>query len=184
MRLFVGGVRSGKSALAQQWVEAHSAGTPGCLLLLATCQVQDAGMAARVAAHQASRGPEWRVCEEPLDPLRGLESALSALGPEPRPGPRAVLLDCVSMWVANVQATGLDVPAIAERATRLAAGLRATGLPTALVTAEVGLGLVPMSEVGRQYIDMLGTANQILARACDTVVFVTCGQPLAVKGSL
>ena len=97
--LFVGGTRSGKSGLAQRWAEAQSPRR----LFLATCRVEDAEMAARVARHQAVRGAGWHCVEEPLDPLAVLGGcpAGSAFG-----GAGVVLLDCVSLWIANLLAAG------------------------------------------------------------------------------
>ena len=177
MRLFVGGTRSGKSALAQQWAERHASGSNACLLYVATCRVEDGEMAARVAAHRAQRGPAWAVLEEAIDPLRALNHLLAT--PHTI---RAVVLDCVSLWLANLMADGHGAPEIAKRVANLASGMQACGLPCALVSAEVGMGLVPENPVGRQFRDVLGEANQILARMCDTVIFATCGLPLTIKG--
>ena len=107
--LFVGGTRSGKSGLAQRWAEAQSPRR----LFLATCRVEDAEMAARVARHQAVRGAGWHCVEEPLDPLAVLGGcpAGSAFG-----GAGVVLLDCVSLWIANLLAAGLTPEAVQARA--------------------------------------------------------------------
>lgn len=180
MHLFVGGTRSGKSALAQQWVERHAVGGEPCLLYVATCRAEDGEMAARVARHQRMRGPAWRVCEEALDPLGAITACLA----RPDNGLRAVLLDCISLWVANLLAEGMVHDDILARVHALADGLGACGVPCALVSAEVGLGLVPTSALGRQYRDILGETNQQLASACDSVIFATCGLPLVIKGDL
>lgn len=184
MHLFVGGTRSGKSALAQQWVEGHASGGNARLLYVATCRVEDDEMAARVALHRQKRGPSWTVCEEALDPLGAVSKCLAAPPDTPQDRPCAILLDCISLWVANLLAAGLDSEAIAARVQTLAQGLASCGLPCALVSAEVGMGLVPTSALGRQYRDILGETNQILAAVCDSVVFVTCGLPLVIKGKL
>ena len=178
--LFVGGTRSGKSGLAQRWAEAQSPRR----LFLATCRVEDAEMAARVARHQAARGAGWHCVEEPLDPLAVLGGcpAGSAFG-----GAGVVLLDCVSLWIANLLAAGLTPEAVQARVAALAAGLAENGCrarPVALVSAETGLGIVPPTPLGRLYRDVLGLANQTLARACTHVIFVSCGLPLALKGPL
>lgn len=180
MRLYVGGTRSGKSALAQRWVESHASGAPESLLFIATCRVEDDEMAARVAAHKEQRGPVWRVCEAAIDPLAALQNMLTGQTPEIR----AVLVDCVSVWIANLLAAKLTPEAIRTEVVRLAHGLSRCELPCALVSAEVGMGLVPTNALGRQFRDVLGEANQILAKASDTVIFASCGLPLALKGNL
>ena len=141
-------------------------------------------MAARVARHQAARGEGWHCVEEPLDPLAvlGGSSAGSAFG-----GAGVVLLDCVSLWSANLLAAGLTPEAVQARVAALAASLAENGCrarPVALVSAETGLGIVPPTPLGRLYRDVLGLANQTLARACTHVIFVSCGLPLALKGPL
>ena len=178
--LFVGGTRSRNRGRAPRWAEAQSPSR----LFLATCRVVDAEMAARVARHQAARGAGWQCVEEPLDPLAALGGfpAGSAFG-----GAGVVLLDCVSLWIANLLAVGLTPEAVQERVAALADGLTENGgrtRPVALVSAETGLGIVPSTPLGRMYRDVLGLANQTLATACTHVVFVSCGLPLALKGPL
>ncbi|MBD5416811.1 MAG: bifunctional adenosylcobinamide kinase/adenosylcobinamide-phosphate guanylyltransferase [Desulfovibrio sp.] len=178
--LFVGGVRSGKSGLAQQWAEARALRR----LYVATGEPADAEMAERVRRHRAARGPEWACLEEPLDVAAALDALWAGKSPTPpaagRPG--VVLLDCVSMWLANLLGAGLDDGAVLGRVDGLAASLSRRTLPVAVVTAEAGLGLVPPSPLPRRFLDLLGLANQRLARAAEPVIFVTCGLPLALRG--
>ena len=99
-----------------------------------------------------------------------------------RPG--VVLLDCVSLWVANLMAADMTERDILDRVEALAASIEAYPLPLALVSVEAGLGMVAMSSLGRRFQDTLGLANQALARVCGTVLFVSCGLPLVLKGQL
>ncbi|WP_165174483.1 bifunctional adenosylcobinamide kinase/adenosylcobinamide-phosphate guanylyltransferase [Desulfovibrio sp. ZJ369] len=178
--LFVGGTRSGKSGLAQRWAEARACRR----LFLATCRAQDAEMAERVARHQAQRGVGWQCLEEPLDPLAAVRDFLEQRAAASEPLPGVLLLDCVSIWLANLLASDFAPDAALERVAALAAWLETPGLPTAVVSAETGLGIVPGTALGRLYRDVLGSANQMLARACPRVIFVSCGLPLALKGPL
>lgn len=174
---FVGGTRSGKSALAQAWAEAQAAQR----LFVATCQVEDAEMGERVARHQAARGEGWQCQEEALDPLSVLRTFWAG-----EYGAGVALLDCVSLWVANLLAQHQGSAGVMDAIGALAQALRANraGLPVALVSSETGQGIVPLSPLGRLYRDTLGMANQMLASACDQVVLVICGLPLALKGPL
>ena len=179
--LFVGGVRSGKSGLAQQWAEAQAPRR----LYVATGEPADAEMAERVRRHRASRGPEWACLEEPLDVAAALDALWAGKSAGPEAGcPGVVLLDCVSMWLANLLGAGLGDGAVLARVDSLAASLSRRTLPVAVVTAEAGLGLVPPSPLGRRFLDLLGLANQRLARVALPVIFVTCGLPLAVRGTV
>ena len=179
--LFVGGVRSGKSGLAQQWAEARAPRR----LYVATGEPADAEMAERVRRHRAARGPEWACLEEPLEVAAALDALWAEKSASAEAGsPGVVLLDCVSMWIANLLGAGLDDDAVLARVDGLAASLSRRTLPVAVVTAETGLGLVPPSPLGRRFLDLLGLANQRLARVALPVIFVTCGLPLALRGTL
>ena len=177
--LFVGGTRSGKSGLAQRWAEAQAPQR----LYLATGRADDEEMAARIARHKQERGLGWHCLEEPLDPAGALASLMSAVQPDSN-GPGVVLFDCVSLWVANLMAADMSERDILDRVEALAASIAAYPLPLALVSVEAGLGMVAMSSLGRRFQDTLGLANQALARVCGTVLFVSCGLPLVLKGQL
>ena len=174
--LFVGGVRSGKSGLAQRWAEARALRR----LYVATCAPGDAEMTERVRLHKAARGPEWSCLEVPLE----VPEALDALWAGEAREAGVVLLDCVSMWVANLLASGLDDAGVLSRVTARAASLERRTLPVAVVTAETGLGLVPPSPLGRRFLDLLGLANQRLGRLAEPVVLAVCGLPLVLRGTL
>ena len=104
-------------------------------------------------------------------------------GPESA-APGVILLDCISLWIANLLARDQDEETILRKVSALGERLAAPPVPVAVVSAETGLGLVPMSPLGRAFNDVLGLANQELARVCHHVVFVSCGLPLALKGAL
>lgn len=168
--LFVGGTRSGKSALAQRWAESAAAER----LFVATAQAHDAEFAARIARHQALRGAGWTTSEEPLALLPCLAQAKAPV----------IVVDCVTLWLSNLMARGDDAAAIDAAVAALADWLRTAPVPVALVTGEVGCGVVPVSAMGRAFSDIQGAANQALAAACDSVLLVSCGLPLALKGPI
>jgi adenosylcobinamide kinase/adenosylcobinamide-phosphate guanylyltransferase len=127
-------------------------------------------MAERIAAHRARRGPEWRTVEEPLD----LPERLIA---EAQPG-SAVLVDCLTLWLANLMAARRDVAAEADR---LVAVLAKVDGAVALVSNEVGSGVVPDNALARRFADTQGALNQRIAVAVDEVVLVAAGLPLVLK---
>lgn len=179
--LFVGGTRSGKSGMAQRWAEAQAPQR----LYLATGRADDDEMAARIARHKAERGSGWLCREESLDPAAALADVAAAVQAGSAAGnPGVVLFDCASLWVANLMAADMTEKDILDRVDALAAVIAKYPLPLALVSVEAGLGMVAMSSLGRRFQDTLGLANQALARVCDTVLFVSCGLPLVLKGQL
>ena len=165
--LVLGGARSGKSAYAQGLTESAAPER----FYLATAEAGDAEMAARVACHQARRGSGWTTVEEPL----ALVETLRAVA---RPGRRAVLVDCLTLWLTNLMSAGRDVEA---EISRLAAAIGPLEGPVVFVSNEVGLGLVPETKLGRDFRDWQGRVNREVGRACDAVVFVAAGLPTLLK---
>jgi len=162
--LLVGGARSGKSTLALE--RAARAGSP--VVFVATGEAGDEEMAARIELHRQERPPEWTTVEEPVELGRALASA---------PGHATVVVDCLSLWVANVlEHAPVEDLAVADARTAAArAGL------TVAVTNEVGLGIVPDNELARRYRDVLGRVNAIWAEAADEAYFVVAGRALRLE---
>lgn len=169
LSLVLGGARSGKSALAESWVEAEAKRLGATALYLATGRAWDAEMEARVAAHRARRGDAWETVEEPL--------AVAALLPT-LPPCRPVLLDCLTLWITNHILEDHDTAAEIDA---LAAALAAAPGPVVCVSNEVGLGIVPDNALSRAFRDAQGLVNQRVAAAAQRVVFVAAGLPLTLK---
>lgn len=169
--LVLGGARSGKSAHAEGLIEAAGGG-----VYLATAGGLEAGlaadpdMAARVARHRARRGPGWETVEEPLELARALPRAARA--------GRPVLVDCVTVWLANVMQAGRDPGSAVDGLVKALPGLAA---PVVFVSNEVGLGGVAMDALARAFQDAQGDANRRLAAAADRVVLVAAGLLLTLK---
>lgn len=133
-------------------------------------------MEARVARHQAERGPRWMTLVALTDPLSALEKAAAA-------GCGVAVFDSVTTWVAHLVARGDEDGAVLSAVRALAEALEASpALPVALVTDEVGWGIVPETPLGRRFRDLLGEANRMLAAACAGVAISVCGLPLVLKG--
>lgn len=164
LTLILGGARSGKSARAL-------ALCPPPRVFIATAEALDAEMADRIARHKAERGADWALVEAPLD----LAGAIQA---EAAPG-RALLVDCLTLWLSNLMHHERDVEA--ETADLIAMLGEVPGFAV-LVSNEVGMGLAPMNALGRAFRDEQGRLNQRVAAAADRVEFVAAGLPLTLKG--
>ncbi|MFQ5763771.1 MAG: bifunctional adenosylcobinamide kinase/adenosylcobinamide-phosphate guanylyltransferase [Rhodospirillales bacterium] len=168
--LVLGGARSGKSLYAETTAEeAATAAKPGGLYL-ATAEAGDAEMTARIAEHKARRGPEWKTVEEPLD----IAAALAEHARADRP----VLVDCLTLWLANVIAAGRDPD---DEVGALVETLEGLDGPVVLVSNEVGMGIVPESALARSYRDHAGRMNQAVARTAQRVVLISAGLPQVLK---
>jgi len=167
LTLILGGARSGKSRHAQQLAEASD--LP--VTLIATAQARDAEMAARIARHRAERPAGWLTVEQPLHLAAALQQAAGA--------ERCVLIDCLTLWLLNLLEAG-EATFAAERAALLECLPRLAG-EIVIVSNEVGLGIVPIGELSRRFVDEAGWLNQDIARLSDRVTFIAAGLPLALK---
>ena len=129
--------------------------------------------AARIASHRARRPAAWTLCEEPL-------ALAAALAREAAPG-RVVLVDCLTLWLSNLLCHEEAGTLARERDALLEAVPDLPG-ELILVSNEVGLGVVPMGELSRRFVDEAGWLHQALAEICKRVVFVAAGLPLVMKG--
>jgi adenosylcobinamide kinase/adenosylcobinamide-phosphate guanylyltransferase len=164
--LVLGGARSGKSTFAERLVCDSGLGR----VYLATGEAGDTEMRERIARHRERRGGNWHVVEEPL-------ALAETLAREAR-ADRAVLVDCLTLWLSNLMHAGRDIEA---ETGRLSAVLRSASGMLVLVSNEVGLGLVPETPLGRAFRDAQGRLNQAIAALADNVVFVAAGLPLWLK---
>jgi adenosylcobinamide kinase/adenosylcobinamide-phosphate guanylyltransferase len=167
--LVLGGARSGKSRHA---VGAQPA--RGRVTFIATAEAGDADMAARIARHRAERPSHWTTVEEPLD----VAARLDTVG-----RPDAVVIDCVTVWVANLMLRGEADDAILARVDALASRFSRAAFDVTLISNEVGEGVHPPTEDGLRFRDLLGIVNQRLAAACDRVVLMVAGLPLTLKAA-
>lgn len=182
LTLILGGARSGKSDLAVRL--AAGSGRP--VLFVATMEPGDEELRSRVAAHRAARPAEWRTVEAPI-------ALLDSLAAETRGG-EFVVVDCATLWISNLLLTALDHPDQAQAAEIDTAIQCAAGLAdklgswcvefdgdVAVVSNEVGAGVVPPYALGRAFRDALGGANRALASRADRVFWTAAGLALEIK---
>lgn len=168
--LVLGGARSGKSSHAEGLIDAAVGAAEVTPVYLATAEAGDTEMTARIARHRERRGGRWRTVEAPLD----LAAALTEENTRANP----VLVDCLTLWLANLMAAGRDPEAETEG---LVAALDARAAPAVLVSNEVGLGIVPDNALARAFRDAAGRLNQRIAARAQCVIFVAAGLPLVLK---
>jgi adenosylcobinamide kinase/adenosylcobinamide-phosphate guanylyltransferase len=168
--LVLGGVRSGKSRHAQQLAEAWHRVT-----FVATAEHRDdSEMRAKIERHRADRPLHWKTIEEPLYLNLAIEQA-SAYSD-------AVLVDCLTLFAANLLEANAEDPGAREAAIeRFCDALLIAPCPVILVSNEVGSGVVPAYVSGRRFRDLVGELNQRVAALASTVLFMVAGLPLTVK---
>ncbi len=171
--LILGGARSGKSAYAERM--ASNLELP--VTYIATAQVYDDEFAQRVAHHQARRPPYWTLIEAPFNLAQTL---LAHDAPD-----TCLIVDCLTLWLAQCICPDCEKPSEVDWPAEKQALLNA--LPSLqahvfLVSNEVGMGIVPLGEINRQFQDEQGRLNQAVAKLADIVTFVAAGLPLQLKG--
>lgn len=163
----LGGARSGKSAFAEGLV--HKTGLTRHYV--ATGRAWDDEMQARIARHREDRGEGWQTHEEPLALVEQL-IALDAPG-------NVVLVDCLTLWVTNLM---MEEREMAAEFSRLAQHVSTAQAALAIVSNEVGLGIVPENRMARDFRDHAGRLHQAIAAEAAEVYFVAAGLPLKMKG--
>jgi adenosylcobinamide kinase/adenosylcobinamide-phosphate guanylyltransferase len=169
--LVLGGTRSGKSRYAEDLLPDTTA-----VRYCATARryPDDTEWDARIDAHRSRRSPAWVTVEDP-----DLTAELRGAGP--------LLVDDLATWLTGVlDDTGAwELPAVppevGARADALVAAVAAAPGRVVLVSAEVGLGVVPATRSGRLFRDELGALNAALAAVCDDVVLLVAGLPVRLR---
>jgi len=160
--LFVGGIKSGKSALAEKYILKHT-NTP---IYLATTEILDDEMRIRVDAHIKQRADKFETIEEARYLFRTLESASNA-----------VLVECITMWLNNLIYYGVSDEAIlAELET-----IMNLDKDIVFVLNDIGSGVIPDNVLARRFVDLSGKASQIIASKCDEVYHVIAGIQRRIK---
>ncbi|CAB1223035.1 bifunctional adenosylcobinamide kinase/adenosylcobinamide-phosphate guanylyltransferase [Acinetobacter bouvetii] len=169
IQLILGGARSGKSRLAEQM--AKDSGL--AVTYIATAQALDTEMQERIAHHQQQRPSTWNVVEEPYF----LASQLQQLDAPNQ----LILIDCLTLWMTNLLMHE-DTSLQQVECQKLLALLPDLQSQVILVSNETGLGVVPMGEISRKFVDESGRLHQQLGQIADKVMFCVAGFPMILKG--
>lgn len=166
--LITGGARSGKSSYALQLGKAFSRKA-----YVATAQALDREMLERIEKHRKERDSSFVTVEAPFE-LTGALRKLSA-------GFDFVLVDCLTLWLSNLLLKDKNPSALEQETGSFLNFLPARPFTLALVSNEVGMGVVPDNELGRKFRDLQGKLNQQVAERADEVVLMVSGLPVFVK---
>ncbi|QJI36248.1 bifunctional adenosylcobinamide kinase/adenosylcobinamide-phosphate guanylyltransferase [Pseudomonas sp. ADAK13] len=170
LQMILGGARSGKSRLAEKL--ATDSGLS--VTYIATSQPLDGEMSARVADHRERRPAEWGLIEEPIELARVLKENASPN--------HCLLVDCLTLWLTNLLMLE-DPDRLKEEREALLQALASLPGEIIFVSNETGMGVVPLGELTRRYVDEAGWLHQALAERCQRVVLTVAGLPLTLKGT-
>ncbi len=169
IQLILGGARSGKSRLAEQ--TAKDSGLS--VTYIATAQALDTEMQERIHHHQKQRPADWQVIEEPYSLAERLQQIDAA--------DQLILVDCLTLWMTNLLMHE-DQNLQTTECQKLLDVLPGLQSQLILVSNETGLGVVPMGEISRKFVDESGRLHQQLGQIADKVVFCVAGFPMILKG--
>jgi len=164
----VGGASSGKSDLALTFC-----GDVQPRAFVATCEPLDEEMTDRIVQHQRARQGQWDTAEVPLHLPEWFQEHGRKYS--------NVVLDCLTLWLSNLQGNGLSRDDIGTCVQKLLAAIQVVPGKVVLVSNELGMGLVPLDSETRGFRSMAGTVNQQMAHAADEVYFAVSGLPLKIK---
>jgi adenosylcobinamide kinase/adenosylcobinamide-phosphate guanylyltransferase len=167
--LILGGARSGKSRLA----ESLATRSQRPVIYIATATAGDGEMRSRIDAHRARRPTTWDVTEEPIRLAATLETHARA--------DTFVIVDCLTLWLTNLLVAGDEAIFHRERDALMAVLPMLHG-HVALVGNETGMGVTPLGELTRRFVDEAGYLHQDIAQICERVVLTVAGLPSILKG--
>ncbi|PYC42967.1 bifunctional adenosylcobinamide kinase/adenosylcobinamide-phosphate guanylyltransferase [Pseudomonas protegens] len=170
LQLILGGARSGKSRLAEKLATDSALE----VTYIATSQPLDGEMNQRIAHHRQRRPSHWGLIEEPLELARVLQQAAGT--------GRCLLVDCLTLWLTNLLMLEDEQRLVLEREALLQCVATLPG-EIIFVSNETGMGVVPLGELTRRYMDEAGWLHQALAERCQRVVLTVAGLPLTLKGT-
>jgi adenosylcobinamide kinase/adenosylcobinamide-phosphate guanylyltransferase len=165
----IGGARSGKSRYAARLADNYRK-----VAFIATGEGRDDEMRHRIHKHRKARPSSWKTFEEPLDVCAAIRKAGAR--------PDLILIDCLTLLVSNLLGDGRDEAAIEREISRILAALDKTRSDAVIVSNEVGFGIVPANKLARDFRDIGGRVNQMVAERADEVYLLVSGLPIKIKG--
>ncbi len=168
--LILGGARSGKSLYAETC--ATESGLD--VIYVATAQALDDEMQQRIKHHQQQRPAHWQLIEEPINLVSILKDNAN--------NKTCILVDCLTLWLSNQLCCEENKIQLHENINTLINILPELPGKIIFVSNEVSMGIIPMGEINRQFVDEAGRLHQRLATVCDKVTLMVAGIPSHIKG--
>lgn len=169
--LVLGGARSGKSAYALNLAKKYKK-----VAFIATCQGLDKEMRQRIKLHKESRPKHWETFEEPRELTELLGRMDNSFD--------CIVIDCLTLLVSNLILAANSQKQIIDKIQESLLVLNKKKARIILVSNEVGLGLVPANKLGREFRDIAGIVNQVVASRANQVLFMVAGLPMNIKKKL
>ena len=164
-----GGARSGKSRFAVERAKRSNS-----VLYIATCRrSNDKEMQKRIKMHVQHRPASWKVAEEPIKLKEVIEKNAKFF--------KVVLIDCLTLWVTNMILAKKSEAEILDEISNVIKTMKKKKALFIIVSNEVGMGLVPVTKLGRYFRDVAGKVNQVVAKMSNEVYLLVSGISLKIK---
>ncbi len=167
-----GGARSGKSSFAEKLASAFGEK----VIFFATAEALDKEMEERIKKHKSNRSSAWKTIEEPIN-INVLNKFRNFEG--------AVILDCITLWLSNmIHKFGIEKleSRILGDIRTLLKTVKTSKFTLVVVSNELGMGIVPENRLVREFRDIAGRCNQLIARMADEVYLMVSGIALKIEG--
>jgi len=166
-----GGSRSGKSTLAVNLARSIRKRK----IFIATCIPEDEEMKRRVMLHRKNRPSSWRTIEQrgALVPVLEKETKADVV----------IIIDCLTLFVSSLLMKESKEDSIKDEVAEAVAIIKKGNATVIIVSNEVGCSLVPENKLARDFRDIAGGCNQIVAKAADEVIYMVSGIPVTIKGA-
>ncbi|MFH1288396.1 MAG: bifunctional adenosylcobinamide kinase/adenosylcobinamide-phosphate guanylyltransferase [bacterium] len=158
-----GGIRSGKSSYSVRLAKKLSKK----VIFIATANASDEEMKKRIKLHKSSRPKFWKTIEENENVTEALESIENKY--------EVIIIDCLGLLVSNLLLKKLKDTEIIKKIKKLADVISKNKQTIILVSNDVGSSLVPDNLLGRRFVDLIGFANQLMAKKANEVIFMRAG---------
>lgn len=162
--LVTGPTRSGKSAIAEE----IAATSTEAVNYVATADITDADMAARVEAHRSRRPSSWTTVHADAD----LAAALRELD-------GTLLVDSIGTWVARTW----DGESFAPDIDSLVVAVSDHEGDVILVAEQVGWSVHAGDATTRRWVDLVGEATSRIADVADRVLLVVAGRAVELTSA-
>lgn len=169
LTFILGGARSGKSRYAIKLAEDNAKK----VAFIATCQGLDQEMRSRIKSHKKRRPGHWQTFEEP----KNINPLLQKIGDKFE----YIIIDCLTLLISNLILSGYTENLIAGEVNKMLRRIKKIKAKVIIVANEVGLGIVPENSLARQFRDIAGRTNQVVADKAEEVFFLVSGLPSKIK---
>jgi len=164
----IGGSRSGKSTYAVESAKRYRR-----VCFIATSLALDKEMAERIRLHKERRPDHWQTFEETKDIARCLKKIGNKF--------ECIIIDCLTLLVSNLVLSGYRQKKIEDKIRGMLDRLKKNKATSIIISNEVGLGIVPRNKLARNFRDIAGIINQMVAKEAREVFFTVSGIPMKIK---